>query len=253
MKAGLIGFGKTGKAVASTLLRSKDIVLEWVVRKTDKLEFRSVPEFLGEESDEPGLIYSGAHISIGELVDQHPVDVIIDFSSESGVSYYGEEAAIRNITIISAVSHYSEETILTLKKLAERTTVFWSPNITLGINYLMIAAKTLKKIVPSIDFEIVEEHFRDKPGVSGTAKVIARNLDLDPGSIKSVRAGGIIGRHELICGFPFQTVRLVHESITREAFGNGAIFAARNLFGKKAGFYTFEELLMPYFNEVQLA
>jgi len=253
MKAGLIGFGKTGKAVASTLLRSKDIILEWVVRKTDKLEFRSVPEFLGEESDEPGLIYSAANIPISKLVDQHPVDVIIDFSSESGLTYYGEEAAVRKINIISAVSHYNEETIANLKKLSERTTVFWSPNITLGINYLMIAAKTLKKIVPTIDFEIVEEHFREKAGVSGTAKVIARHLDLEPDSIKSVRAGGIIGRHELICGFPFQTVRLVHESITREAFGNGAIFAARNLAGKEAGFYTFEELLMPYFNVTQPA
>jgi len=43
-------------------------------------------------------------------------------------------------------------------------------------------------------------------------------------------------------------VRLKHESISREAFGNGALFAALNLQGKTKGFYTMEDLLLPYFN-----
>ncbi|MBL8026369.1 MAG: dihydrodipicolinate reductase [Fibrobacteres bacterium] len=247
MRVGLIGFGKTGKAVAATLLRNKSTILEWVVRKSEKLEHRSIPEFLGEESDEPGHIYSSNNLSIVSLLDNHPVDIIIDFSSEEGINYYGIEAAERGIGIISAVSHYREDKISFLKKLSKKTAVFWSPNITLGINYLMLAAKFLKKIAPHIDMAIIEEHFKDKPGVSGTAKVIAKNLDIKPEEIKSVRAGGIIGKHEILCGFPFQTVRLIHESITREAFGNGAIFAANNLRGKEAGLYTFEELLMPYF------
>jgi Dihydrodipicolinate reductase len=84
--------------------------------------------------------------------------------------------------------------------------------------------------------------------VSGTAIKITEALSLEAGSIKSVRAGGIVGRHEIIFGFPYQTVRLIHESITREAFGNGALFAAMNLAGKKKGLYTMENLLIPYFN-----
>jgi 4-hydroxy-tetrahydrodipicolinate reductase len=247
MKIGLIGFGKTGKAVATTMLRNKDLILEWVVRRSGLLEHRSVPEFLGEESDEPGLIYSTAHTSIAELLDDQPVDIIIDFSSETGIEYYGEEAVKRKIKIISAISRYPERTISLLRKYAKHTTVFWSPNITLGVNYLIIVAKFLKKIAPQIDMAIIEEHFKEKNEISGTAKVIASNLDIDHSEIKAVRAGGIIGKHEIICGFPFQTVRLVHESITREAFGNGVIFVAKNLAGREPGFYTFEELLLPYF------
>lgn len=247
MRVGLFGFGKTGKAVASVILRNKEIVLEWVIRKTSKLEHRSVPEFLGEESNEPGLIYSADHTDFSSLLDEQPVDAIIDFSSESGLDYYGAEAVKRNIIIISAISHYSEKSVAKLKKLSENIPVFWSPNITLGINYLIVSAKYLKKIAPMIDFAVVEEHFKDKPEISGTAKAIARNLDIQVDEIKSVRAGGIIGKHEIICGFPFQTVRLVHESITREAFGNGAIFVAKSMNGRDKGFYTFEELLLPYF------
>jgi len=249
MKVGLIGFGKTGKAVAATVLRNKELILEWVARRSKLLDHRSIPEFLGEPSDEPGLIYSSSLTTISELLDEHPVDVIIDFSSETGLDYYGDEAAKRKVKIISAVSHYSEETIQRLKKYAEKTAVLWSPNITLGVNYLMIAARYLKKIAPNTDMVILEEHFKDKSGVSGTAKIIAKNLEIEHQEIKSVRAGGIIGKHEIICGFPFQTVRLIHESITREAFGNGAIFVAQNLIGKEKGFYTFEDLLMPYFAE----
>ena len=95
---------------------------------------------------------------------------------------------------------------------------------------------------------IIEGHFREKKEVSGTAKIIARTLDLPEEEIKSVRAGGIIGVHEILFGFPYQTVRLRHESITREAFGNGILFAVDNLQGRPAGFYSMEDLLLPYFS-----
>jgi 4-hydroxy-tetrahydrodipicolinate reductase len=251
MRIGVIGFGKTGKAVAATILRNKAHVLEWVVRRSTRLDHRSVPEFLGEESDEPALIYSSQRATIGQILDAQPVDMIVDFSSESGIEFYGDEAVKRKITIISGISHYGEETQDLLGRYAEKTAVFWSPNITLGVNYLLLAAQFLRKILPSIDMVILEEHFREKPGVSGTAKVMAAALDIDEAQIKTVRAGGIIGRHEIICGFPFQTVRLTHDSITREAFGNGAIFVAEHMAGKPEGLYTFEQLLLPYFSKDQ--
>ncbi|MEW6516808.1 MAG: dihydrodipicolinate reductase C-terminal domain-containing protein [candidate division FCPU426 bacterium] len=246
MKVGLIGFGKTGKAVATTLLRKSETVLEWVVRQSTRLEHRSVPEFLGEYSPEPGLIFSSQHTGIAELLDDNPVDIIIDFSSETGLEYYGAEAARRKVKILSAISHYPEDKLELLKKYSEHTAVFWSPNITLGINYLILSAKLLKKIAPYTDVVISEEHYKEKFDVSGTAKVIAHELGIEDSDIVSVRAGGIIGRHEIMFGFPYQTVRLIHESITREAFGNGAIFVAKELADKEAGLYTFEKLLLPY-------
>ena len=112
----------------------------------------------------------------------------------------------------------------------------------------MLAAKVLKNIAPYTDIEIIEEHFKDKKETSGTAKKIAKELGVSEDEIKSIRAGGIIGHHEILFGFPFQTVRLKHESISREAFGNGALFAAINLVNKKTGLYSMEDLLIPYFD-----
>lgn len=247
MKVGLIGFGKTGKAVASVLLQNKEFCLEWVLRQSTILEHRSVPEFFGIPSDEPGLIYSSSKTTMAELLDKHPVDIIIDFSSSQGIYTYGKIAAERKIKIISAISHYEEEQQQLLNELAIKTTVFWSPNITLGVNYLLFAAKFLKKIAPWVDIEINEEHFKLKEGTSGTAIKIAEALDVEKDNINTVRAGGIVGKHEVIFGFPYQKVRLIHESISREAFGNGVVFVAQNLKDKKEGLYNFEDILFPYF------
>ena len=249
IRVGLMGFGKTGKAVATVLLKDPLIRLEWVIRKSHKLEHRSVPEFLGIDSDEPGLIYPKDEFTASELLNSHPVDAIIDFSSEDGVDYYGDAAAEKGVAIVTAISLYPSTKLRFLRNLSAHTRVLWSPNITLGINFMILAAKTLKHIAPWTDIEVVEEHFKLKRETSGTAIRIAEALNLDPENIKSIRAGGIIGVHEILFGFPFQTVRLKHESISREAFGNGAKFAVEELVRRDVGFYTMEQLLGPYFVE----
>lgn len=249
MKVGLIGFGRTGKSVASVLLNSSDTTLEWVIRGSANPERKSAAECLGMESDNPAMIFGRDEIRMAELLERHPVDLLIDFSSCEGLALYAEEAARRGIAIISAISHYPEEQIAHLQQLGETTRILWSPNITLGINFLILAAKILKQIAPDADIEIIEEHFASKPETSGTAKVIAESLDKCTDDIKSIRAGGIVGRHEILFGFPYQTVRLSHESIAREAFGNGVLFAARNLLQRNKGFYSMQDLLEPYFYE----
>ena len=247
MKVGLIGFGKAGKAVANVILQHEEFSLEWVLRDSTVMENGSAKELLGIVAPDPARIVSQQGLEIGDFLDQYPVDIIIDFSTEDGIYTYGEAAAERQIKIISAISHYDEHEKEFLRMLSESTVVFWSPNITLGVNYLLFAASMLKNIAPEVDIELIEEHFKAKAGISGTAVKIAETLDIRTESINSVRAGGIVGKHEVIFGFPYQTVRLVHESISREAFGNGALFVARNLKDKDIGLYHFEDILRPYF------
>lgn len=247
MKIGLIGFGKAGKAVANVILQNPDFSLEWVLRNSSTMENLSAKEFLGIDSSDRARIFSGQNIDFDDLLENNPVDFIVDFSKEEGIYTYGKAAIEKNVKIISAISHYEEKEKQFLKELSKEGTVFWSPNITLGVNYLLFAASLLKNIAPDVDIEVVEEHFKAKAGISGTAVKIAETLNVDTESINSVRAGGIVGKHEVIFGFPYQTVRLVHESISREAFGNGALFVAKNLNDKENGLYNFEDILKPYF------
>lgn len=247
LRVGLIGFGRTGRDVAKHLLTDDGMRLEWVLRRSDTFENWSVREILGVESDEPGIMLSASQVSARELLNRCPVDVIIDFSSETGIDYYGEEAAVRGVAIVSAISRYSEAKQRQLERLARSTQVLWSPNITLGINFMLLAAQTLQRISPGIDVQIVEEHFRDKAEVSGTALRLARALDMPKDAVHVIRAGGIIGVHEILFGFPSQTVRLRHEAISREAFGDGAVFAARHIVGGTPGLYRMEDILLSYF------
>ncbi len=247
-KIGLIGFGKTGKAVANVVLQQENYSLEWVLRKSEKQEHISVKDFMGIECDDPGKIYALKNIHFDSFIEENPVDYIIDFSSEFGIYTYGDAAARKHIKIITAISHYDVKTVKYLKSISHETTVMWSPNITLGVNFLLTASRILKKIAPYVDIEIIEEHFKQKKGISGTALKIADKLRITNDKINSIRVGGIVGKHEVIFGFPYQTIRLVHESISREAFGNGVIFAADNLHDKSKGYYQFEDLLLPYFS-----
>jgi len=249
LKVGMIGFGKTGKSVATIILENPDNCLEWVVRSSTRLLHRSVPEFLGIESSEPGLIYSKDEFTAKDFLQRFPVDAIIDFSSQSGIDWYGDAAAEAGVAIVSAISKFdnAEEMEVRFRRYAQTTRVLWSPNITIGINFLLLAAKVMRLIAPHADVEIVEEHFKSKPEASGTALRIAEALEVEAPLVTSLRVGGIIGTHEVIFGFPFQTVRLRHETIGREAFGNGAIFAAKHLLEKPHGFYRMEDLMAPYF------
>ena len=247
MKVGLVGFGNTGTAVATVLLKNPEVSLEWVLRESSRHTSRTALDVLGVESHSPGRIISTSQISAEALLERYPVDAIIDFSSEDGLDYYGETAAARRVNIVSAISHYSLAKQRKLERLSRRTAVLWSPNITVGINFLILAAQTLRRIAPGTDVEVIEEHFKDKRSVSGTAKIISASLGVAEQDIKSIRAGGIIGVHEILFGMPNQTIRLRHESVSREAFGSGAMFVAERLEGKPPGLYKMEDLLVPFF------
>jgi 4-hydroxy-tetrahydrodipicolinate reductase len=241
LRVGLFGFGRTGQLVAREILNDPDLELAWVVRRSASPPNSSAGDLLGQPR------YEGPLVTVdrfGEEVlrsAQAAVDVVIDFSGAAGVHAY-QALADLGTRVVSAVSHYDETGHALLRRIASQTAVLHSPNITVGINFLMIAARAMRRLVPDADVAVLEEHFKEKADVSGTAVRIARALGLPPESpVHSIRAGGIIGRHEVIFGLPNQTVRLVHESIHRAAFGRGAIFAARWLRDQPAGLFTMED------------
>lgn len=235
IRVGLIGYGRAGQAVARVLAQAKDISLRWIAKQKPASE--------AERATAPAPVHTIEQLQTGALFDAEPVDAVVDFSAASAIRKYGKQAAARRIIIIAAVSKYPPTTKILLERLAKETVVMSSPNITLGINYLLVASQLLQHIAPFTDIEIIEEHFRDKTERSGTALRIAHTLGLDESKVNSIRVGGIVGRHEVVFGFPFQTVRLCHDSISREAFGTGALFALRKLRGRAPGLYAYENIL----------
>lgn len=234
---GLIGYGKAGQAVAKVLSQDPRFRLRWIARRSIQ---NSATTLTGTNIPILGI----DKVPFADLFDQHPVDAIVDFSTPQTIHSYGEEIRKRHITLVSAISAYSADDLDYARSLGKSTRIMCSPNITLGINFLIVAARLLRKIAPFADVEIVEQHFKEKPEISGTARKIAETLDVEGDHITSLRIGGIVGHHEVIFGFPHQTVRITHESIRREAFGTGAAFALEQLSHCPNGFYTFDDLLI---------
>lgn len=240
---GMFGFGKTGSVVAQEIIADEACELKWVIRKSRRSEGEYASRLLGFESSH-GRIFSIDSIDARTFFKRNFVDVIIDFSANSAVECY-KHAARHGTRIVSAISKYEKAQMAQLKQLSRETAVLYSPNITLGINFLIEISKVLQRIVPGADIEIIEEHFKGKEGVSGTALRIAEDLGLDMQThVNSIRVGGIVGKHEVVFGLPNQTIRIVHESLSRAAFGQGAIYASKWLMGKGRGMYTMEEAVM---------
>ena len=245
IRIGLIGFGRTASIVAKELVADPALSLEWVCKRTISKDFLYASHSLGFDRKFAPFV-SGDTLS-KTFLEKNPVDIVIDFSSSSASSLY-LDISDSGSKIVSAISNYTAEQFKFVTEASKKTAILHSPNITLGINWLMMASKLLQKIIPHADIEIIEEHFRDKKDVSGTALKLATNLNLDPEKhVNSIRVGGIIGKHEVIFGLPYQTLRLTHESINRAAFGTGAIFASKWLQNKGNGLYSMDNAIQENF------
>lgn len=247
LKVGIVGYGRAGKTGALEVIKDPELRLAWIARR----HWRSEPD-LTVQNGRRTLHVEGRDVPVFETQElrdrafmrQHRVDLIVDLAGSEAIRSYAHLAAY-GTRFVSAVSHYEPADLATLQAAAGTTAVLHSPNITLGINLLLVVARMLRKLIPQADVQILEEHFAAKDGRSGTAERLASILGLEPDlAIRSIRAGGIIGKHELIFGLPNQTIRLVHESINRAAFARGALLAGKWLRDAEPDFYTMEKLVM---------
>ena len=141
MKVGLMGYGKAGQAVARVLAEDPRYALQWIMR-------RSAPPGSHMEG-QPAIPVMGLdELDLDQWLDTHPVDAIVDFSDASTLERYAEKVRQREILLVTAISAYSPEQLAYLRGLGEDTRVMSSPNITLGINILLLAAKMLRSIAP---------------------------------------------------------------------------------------------------------
>lgn len=249
MKVALFGYGKTGSKVAELLAEDESVSLVWIATNSGKSELAP-----------PQNVYQGKQLGLVPMfplrkvltkgwLKSNPVDVVIDFSSPAAVMEYGQSLADLGIKLVTCVSAYGEIEHKELDRLSKKMALLWSPNITLGINFLLMAAKAIRAAMPGADISVTEEHFREKPELSGTAVRIANELGTDTAAINMIRSGGILGVHEVLFGYDNELLRLRHESINRKAFGAGALFAAKALLKERKGFFKMEDILAPYFRE----
>lgn len=194
-------------------------------------------------------------------------DVIIDFSHPSALDGLLEFAKKRNLPIVVATTGLSAEQKISIEETAKEIPVFFSANMSLGINLLMdLAKKATKLLGDKFDIEIIEKHHNQKlDAPSGTALALAEAVSetlenpaefvYDRHSVRkkrraneigihAVRGGTIVGEHEIIFAGNDEVIELKHSAASKEVFAEGAVKAAEFMKGKPTGLYSMADLIV---------
>lgn len=195
-----------------------------------------------------------------------PADVIIDFSHPSSLEGILSYAEKKNMPAVIATTGLSAEQKDLLRETSEHIPIFFSANMSLGINLITALAKKAAEILEgSFDIEIVERHHNQKlDAPSGTALAIAEAIDetlkntsefvYDRHSVRrkrhkneigihAVRGGTIVGDHEVIFAGNDEVIEICHHAASREIFAAGAVSAAKFMNSKPAGMYNMQDLI----------
>lgn len=194
-------------------------------------------------------------------------DVVIDFSHPDNLSGLLEYAKKTGTPLVIATTGLSEEQKNEMKKAAEHVPIFFSANMSLGVNLLIeLAQKATKVLADHFDIEIIEKHHNQKiDAPSGTALAIADSINdvlterkeyvYDRHAVRkkrskseigihAVRGGTIVGEHEVIFAGKDEVIELKHQAMSKEIFAVGAVAAAKYLIGKAPGMYSMRDLVV---------
>ena len=218
-------------------------LLRLIADSSDFTLAAAVDKFGGE-----GVQYTNLNGFEGEA------DVIIDFSNHVLTKEVCDYATDRSIPVVIATTGQDADEKAIMAQCAEKVPVFHSANMSLGIAVLASLAKKAAEMFPDADIEIIEKHHNRKlDAPSGTALLLANELkevrtdaefklgragnakrEKNEIGISAVRAGNIVGDHEIIICTDSQTLTLKHEAHDRALFAEGALSAAKYLVQKTA-------------------
>ena len=193
-------------------------------------------------------------------------DVIIDFSHPSALDDLLSYCTMNGVPVVVATTGYTDEQVAKIKKTAEQIPVFFTFNMSLGINLLTDLAKKAAAILGGqFDIEIVEQHHNQKiDAPSGTAIMLANaiNETLDNSKhyvydrhsrrqkrekseigMHAIRGGTIVGEHDVIFAGNDEVITLSHSAASKTVFAAGAVNAAVFLKDQKPGLYDMSKLV----------
>jgi 4-hydroxy-tetrahydrodipicolinate reductase len=254
IKVGLIGFGRTGKEIGRAILEQKDMELVSVICSPESSkEGMDVSEVL--QCKETGIIIQGAE-NLENVIFQSKPDVVVDFSNPMAALSNAKKLSQMKVNIVIGTTGFSGDSMEELYTLTRKhkNGIVYAPNITLGVNVLMLLTNLAANILSNYDFQITEIHHKyKKDSPSGTAIKIAKEIEkglLSSGvgldsikiPINAVRAGGVIGKHEVMVIGEDDKIEISHESFSRKAFALGAIKAVKFV-NNKCGYYEMNDVL----------
>lgn len=254
LRLAVIGLGRAGGEIARFLLEQPDVRLTGAFCSTGSPKAgKDLGELLNMR--DTGILIKGEDMLREEMRRSRP-DAVIDFSTPEGTLRHAEVLCPMRIRMVVGTTGFSDIALKRLRVLVRRheNGVVNAPNITTGVNVMMLLARLAAGLLNGYDFQITEmHHSRKKDAPSGTARKIAHEVErglMDAGigdptgraPIQAVRAGGIIGVHEVLVVGEQDQIRITHESFSRRIFAEGALKAARYV-AYRSGWFEMRDTL----------
>jgi 4-hydroxy-tetrahydrodipicolinate reductase len=195
-------------------------------------------------------------------------ELLVDFTSPEATMSAVEFCIERDVALVTGTTGQSEGNFKVMREASEKIPLLFSPNMSIGVTVL---TRAIPRIVDSLggrcEIELIEKHHRGKKdSPSGTALKLAQaitgvsregeKLQIRYGRnegiserhrneifVHSIRAGDIIGEHTVLLGLRGERIEIRHVAESRDCFAYGTLAAIKFLLGKKAGWYTMEDVV----------
>ena len=188
---------------------------------------------------------------VGEWYRDHIEEaqgVVIDFSSPDFLVCVLQQCLENRLPIVSGTTGLEKHHLATMKEISQEIPLLWSPNMSLGVAFMVGVLEAFGSLAQRADFQIEEWHHRKKKdSPSGTALWLQEELEKSvrktlPPPL-SVRGGGIFGVHKIMAMMEEETISLEHTALNRKIFAKGALSAATWLMSQRPGLYSLKEAL----------
>jgi 4-hydroxy-tetrahydrodipicolinate reductase len=254
--------GRVGRCLVRAIRESQDFVLSGALASPSSAA-------LGRDA---GEVAQTGPVAVAVTADRRQAlakaEVVIDFTLPDALADNLAAVAQAGLPLVVGITGLDGARQQMLRRFSERLPVLVAPNMSLAVNLLFgLVGRAAAALPPDYDVEILEAHHRGKADApSGTAlrlgEIVAgarggtlaehavhgrtgKSAGRAPGAIgfASLRAGDIVGLHQVLFAGTGETLELLHRTTDRMTFAHGALVAARWMLGRPAGLYGMSDVL----------
>ena len=253
--------GRMGKELLVATTNDKDAELVGAIARADHpMVGNDIAYLIGAEPQ-------GVPVS-SDLAQALSADkVLIDFSLPDYSIESLQHCVTAKTPMVIGTTGYSQQQLQQIEDAAKEIPIVLAANYSVGVNSLIGLVKQATALLgDKADIEIFEAHHKHKKDApSGTALALGEAVAKERGkNLKDIaewtrqgesprkegnigfsvmRAGDIVGTHDVVFALNGEMVTLRHEAQSRQCFASGAVVAAKWLENKPAGLYSMQDVL----------
>ncbi len=250
--------GRVGREVVNALCQESEMQVVGAVDLKASEAYLPLPDGSGEVPISNDL---------NDILNKCQTDVLVDFSIAQAAMPAARIAAKQGINLVIGTTGLTTDNINEMERLSKdnKIGIVVAPNFALGAVLMIHLSRIAAKYMDYAEVIELHHHLKaDSP--SGTALMTAKAMaeargkpfvrppepvkksssrgeEVEGVAIHSVRLPGLMAHQEVILGAAGQTLSIRHDTISRECYMPGVIFAIKEVVKRQGLIYGLDTLL----------